>query len=146
MGKEDTAIKVEGNKWFGKPHSNQCSQRGEGGVGFLVCEFLVSEVEFITSVGYEESVRMKVLDERGRSALSIGCVSTSVAVVESCYGRLKEDVLSFREKGQAVLLCDFNALVGRSVEVNDVIGRFWEDACNASSRQLSSFFESRRLL
>ena len=60
---------------------------------------------------------MKVWGERGRSALYIGCVymptdSTSVAVVESCYGRLKEDVLSFREKGQVVLLGDFNARVG----------------------------------
>ena len=72
---------------------------------------------------------MKVRGERGRSALYIGCVymptdSTSVAVVESCYGRLKEDVLSFREKGRVVLLSDFNARVGRSVEVDDVIGMF----------------------
>ena len=48
--------------------------------------------------------------------------STSIAVVEGCYGRLNEDVLSFREKGQVVLLGDFNACVGRSVEVDDVIG------------------------
>ena len=27
---------VEGYKWFGKPRNNQTSQRGEGGVGFLV--------------------------------------------------------------------------------------------------------------
>ena len=45
---------------------------------------------------------MKVQGERGILALYIGCVymptdSTSVAVVESCYGRLKEDVLSFRD-------------------------------------------------
>ena len=32
------------------------SRRGEGGVGFLVRECLVSEVEFITSMEYEESV------------------------------------------------------------------------------------------
>ena len=41
---------------------------------------------------------MKVQGERGRSALYIGYVymlidSTSAAVVESCHGRLKEDVL-----------------------------------------------------
>ena len=42
--KEDTRINVDG---FGKPRSSQTSQRGEGGVGFLVCECLVSEVEFI---------------------------------------------------------------------------------------------------
>ena len=58
--------------------------------------------------------------------------STSVAVVESCCGRLKKDVLSFREKGQVELLSDFNARVGRSVEVDDVIGKFGEDTCDAS--------------
>ena len=49
--------------------------------------------------------------------------STSVAVVESCYGRLNEDVLSFRKKGQVVLL-DFTARVGRSLEVDDMIDMF----------------------
>ena len=52
--REDTRIEVEGYKWFGKPRSNQNSRRGEGGVGFLVHECLVSEVEFITRVEYEE--------------------------------------------------------------------------------------------
>ena len=33
---------------------------GEGGVGFLVRECLVDDVEFITGVRYEESVWMKV--------------------------------------------------------------------------------------
>ena len=54
--KEDFKIDIDGYKWFGKPRSSQRSQRGEGGVGFLVCECLVSEVEFITAVAYEESV------------------------------------------------------------------------------------------
>ena len=103
----------------------------------MVRACLVSEVEFITSVRYEESVWMKVRGERGRSALYIGCVhiptdSRSVAVGERCYGRLKEDVLSFRGKGWVVLLGDFNARVGRSVEVDDVIGMFGEDTCSAS--------------
>ena len=52
---------------------------------------------------------MKGQGERGRSALYIECVymptdSTSIAVVESCYGRLKEDVLSFRKNGDVVYL------------------------------------------
>ena len=64
----------------------------------------MNEVEFITSVKYNESVWMKVRGERGRSALFVCCVylptdSSSVAVVGSCYGRLKEDVLGFKEKG-----------------------------------------------
>ena len=35
---------------------DQKSQRGEGGVGFLVREYLVNEVEFITNARYEECV------------------------------------------------------------------------------------------
>ena len=70
-------------------------------VGFLVRECLVGEVEFITSVEYEESVWMKVRGGRGRSALYVGCVymptdSTSVAAVDASYVRLKEDVPTFR--------------------------------------------------
>ena len=126
--REDTRIEVEGYKWFGKPRSNQNSRRGEGGVGFLVRECLVSEVEFITSVEYEESVWMKVRGGRGRSALYVGCVymptdSTSVAAVDAGYVRLKEDVLSFRLKGKVVLLGDFNARVGRSVELDECLVR-----------------------
>ena len=94
---------------------------------------------------------MKVWGERGRSAVYIGCVymptdSTSVAVVESCYGRLEEDVLSFREKGQVVLFGDFNACVGRSVEVDDVIGMFGEDTDNASGNRLVSFLNEVELV
>ena len=139
--REDTRIEVEGYKWFGKPSSNQNSRRGEGGVGFLVRECLVSEVECITSVEYEESVWMKVRGGRGGSALYVGCVymptdSTSVAAVDAGYVRLKEDVLSFRQNRKVVLLGDFNARVGRSVELDDVIG---ENTCNASGNRLVSF-------
>ena len=35
-------VNVDGYKWFGK-----------GGVGFLVCECIVEEVEFIRDVKYE---------------------------------------------------------------------------------------------
>ena len=67
----------------------QNSPRGDGGVGFLVRECLVNEVEFINTVKYEESVWMKIRSERGREALYIGCVymptdSTSISVI--CYG------------------------------------------------------------
>ena len=105
--KEETIIAVEGYKWFGKPRIKQNSPRGEGGVGFLVRECLVNDVEFINTVKYEESVWIKIHNERGREALYIGCVymptdGTSGFVMESCYERLKEDVFSFRENGKVV--------------------------------------------
>ena len=63
---------------------SQNSQRGEGGVGFLVCDCMVNEVEFITSVKYVESVWTTVCGERGKSGLFVCCVylPTSVAVVD----------------------------------------------------------------
>ena len=149
--KEDTKIAVEGYKWFGKPRGNQNSQRGEGGVGFLVRECLVDEVEFISGVHYEESMWMKVRGGRGSSALYIGCVymptdCTNSASIEGCYEKLKEDVLSFKEKGRVVLLGDFNARVGKSVELGDVVGMFGEDTCNASGNRLISFLNEVELV
>ena len=60
--------------------------------------------------------------------------------VDSCYERLKEDVLSFKEKGKDVLLCDFNARfgIGRSVKIDDVIVIIGEDKCNASGNKMFS--------
>ena len=57
---------------------------------------------------YEESVWMKV---RGGRALYVGCVymptdSTSVVAVDAGYVRLKENLLTFRQKGKVVLLGD----------------------------------------
>ena len=69
--RDGSVVSVDAYKWFGKPRNNQKSLRGEGGVGFLVRECLVDEVEFISQVRYEESVWMKV---RGGRALYIGCV------------------------------------------------------------------------
>ena len=81
---------VDGLKWFGKPRNNQTSSTREGGVGFLVCECLVDEVEFISKVKYEESVWMKVHGGIGRETLYIGCVfmptdSNSLSVMDRVF-------------------------------------------------------------
>ena len=44
-------------------------------------------------------------------------------------------MLSFKQKGRVVLLGDFNAKVGKSVDVDDVIGMFGEETCNASGNR-----------
>ena len=50
---QETWERNDGYKW---PRIDQNSRRGEGGVGFLVCECIAEEVEFIRDVRYEESV------------------------------------------------------------------------------------------
>ena len=57
----------------------------------------------------------------------IGCVylptdsTLQVFFFDSCYERLKEGILSFKEKRRVVLLGKFNAKVGRSVQIDGVI-------------------------
>ena len=91
--KEDSRINVDRYKWFGKPRDVQSSQRGEGGVGFLVRDCLVDEVEVVGEVKYAESVWMNVRGERGRSALYIGCVymptdGSGIATIDDSYNLL----------------------------------------------------------
>ena len=131
----------------GKPRDVQNSQRGEGGVGFFVWYCLVNEVEFVGEVKFAESVWMKVRGERGRSALYIGCVHMPTdATIDGSHNLLKEDVLTFKQKGKVVLLGNFNARVGRSSEVDDVIGMFGEETCNASGNKLISFLNEVELV
>ena len=74
MGTGGEEFVVDGCKCFRKPRKDQSNPRGEGGVGFLVRECLVDEVECVSTVKYEESVWMKVRGGRGREALYICCV------------------------------------------------------------------------
>ena len=150
--KEESNIYVDGYKWFGNPRQGSSeSRRGEGGVGFLVKECLASGVELIKDVSYEQSMWIKVKGENGRNTLFLGCVymptdSESVSVIESSYEELKEDVLRMKERGQVVLLGDFNARVGRSSELDDVIGMFGEGKCNASGNRMISFLTEVELV
>ena len=47
--------------------------------------------------------------------------SENVSFIESSYSALKEDVLCMKERGQVVLLIDFNTRVGKSSELDDVM-------------------------
>ena len=151
LQRKDKVVNVDGYKWFGKPRIDQNSHRGEGGVGFLVRECIAEEVEFIRDVRYKESVWMKVRGGRGKEALYLCCVympteGSAAAVIEDSYERLKEDVLEYQQKGRVVLLGDFNARVGKSTDVDDVIGIFGEDTCNRSGNKLISFLNELEVM
>ena len=71
---------------------------------------------------------------------------SGIATIDDSYNLLKEDVLTFKQKGKVVLLGDFNARVGRSSEVDDVIGMFGEETCNASGNKFISFLNEVELV
>ena len=83
---------------------------------------------------------MKVQGGRGSSALFIGCAYMPTDCTNSA-----RMYLALRKKGRVVLLGDFNARVGKSVEMDNVIGMFGEDTCNASGNRLISFAVRRHL-
>ena len=63
--------------------------------------------------------------------LFIGCVClpTQGNIKHICSNRFKlleEDISLFKSKGRVLLLVDFNARVGKSNDVDDVIGMFGE--------------------
>ena len=95
-----------------------------------------------------ESVWMKVRAGRGKEALYLCFVymPTAAAVIEDGYERLKEGVLEYQQKGRVLLLGDFNAQVGKSTGVDDVIGIFGEDTCNRSGNKLISFLNELELV
>ena len=76
--------------------------------------------------------------------LYIGCVympttTASVSTMDACYENLKEDVFIFKEKGNVMLLGDFNARVGTASEIDEVIGMFGEETSNNNGEKLVSF-------
>ena len=93
---------------------------------------------------------------RGEGKPYIGCVymptdSTSVSVLDSCYERLKRRctyiilVLGRRER----LFCwviSMSGLVYRSAQLDDVVGIFGENTCNASGNRLLSFLNEVELM
>ena len=121
--------------------------REEEDLRFLVCDYnLVNRVAFVGEVKYAESVWTIGRGERGRSALYSGCVyiptdGSGVATIDD-----REYILTFKQKGKVVLLGDFNARVGKFSEVDDVMGMFGGETCNASGNKLISLLNEVELV
>ena len=127
------------------PRENQSSRRGEGGVGFLVRECLVDEVEFVSKVRYEESVWMKVRGGRGREALYLCCIymptdNACASVIEDSYTKLCLD--SCRRGGLFFLVILMRGWVDLLMLMMS-LGCLWS---NASGNRLISFLNEVELV
>ena len=78
--------------------------------------------------------------------MCIYLLTVQAFIMDSYYERLKEDILSFTEKGKVVLLGDFNARVGRSAQLDDMVGMFGENTCNDSGNRLLFFLNEVELM
>ena len=131
----DTCIDVPRYRWFGRPRQ----QRRKGGVGFLVLESLVPEIEVIEDATHPESMWLRVRGYRGQQDLFLGCVYMApvvAATMDRHYEALVQDVAAFQRKGQVLVMGDFNARVGSATSPMDVIGQYGEDVCNRDGARL----------
>ena len=74
---------------------------------------------------------------------------TQSSVKQVCtdrYNLLEEDICMFQSKGRVVLLGDFNARVGKSDDVDDVIGMFGETTCNSNGNLLITLLPNCNLM
>ena len=141
---------MPGYKWFGKPRESIKGKRGEGGVGFLVSEPLLDDVTIIKKVKCNETIWLRIRIRKGAD-LYIGCVylPTQGNVKHICTDRfnlLEEDICMFQSKGRVLLLGDFNARVGKSNDVDDVIGMFGEASCNCNGKLLIELLQNCNLV
>ena len=147
---DNSKIYVPGYKWFGKPRESIKGKRGEGGVGFLVGEPLLDDVVIMKNVKCSETIWLRIRI-RKRADLYIGCVylPTQGNVKYICTDRfnlLEEDICMFQSKGRVLLLGDFNARVGKSNDVDDVIGMFGEASCNSNGKLLIELLQNCNLV
>ena len=108
-------------------------------MGFLVLNALLPEVQICTGATHPESLWLCVAGHRGERSLYVGCVympPVALAEEEQHWASLMDEILAFQEKGQVVVLGDFNARVGSAALNTDVIGRFGEIHTNASDQRL----------
>ena len=147
---DNSKIYVPGYKWFGKPREGIKGKRGEGGVGFLVSELLMEDVTIIKNVKCNETIWLRIKIVSGVD-LYIGCVymPTQGNIKHLCTDRfnlLEEDICMFQSKGRVLLLGDFNARVGKSEDVDDVIGMFGENTYNSNGNLLIELLQNCNLM
>ena len=147
---DSSEISVPGYKWVGRPRLGTKGKRGEGGVGFLVSEPLLDDATIIKNVKCSDTIWLKI-KIRNSVDLFIGCVymPTQGSLKQLCidrYNLLEEDICLFQSKGRVLLLGDFNARVGRSCDVDDVIGMFEETTSNSNSNLLISLLQKCNLM
>ena len=66
--------------------------------------------------------------------------------VEECYEELSVDISRFKSKGRVLLLCDFNARVGKGLDSDDVVGSFGEEVCNSNGTKLIELMQQSYLV
>ena len=74
---------------------------------------------------------------------------TQGSVKQICTDRfnlLEEDICMFQSKGRVLLLGDFNARVGKSDDIDDVIGMFRENTCNSNGNLLITLLQNCNLM
>ena len=114
-----------GKKRKGRDRKN----RGAGGVGFLVKEYLCDIIEVIKDTKFDESMWTRVPGERGAKYVFLGNIymlpesKSTVKEIQRKFGEVAVDVQKYKRQGEVVLLGDFNSRIGKASNPNENVGQ-----------------------
>ena len=128
-----------------KREGQKPKSRGAGEVGFLVKEYLRDIVEVIDDTKCDESTWIRVPGERGKKDIYVGNVymppesESSVNNIQRRFGEIAEDVQKKRGQGEVTLKGNFNAGVGNSSRLDDIIEQNGEGEKHTNGVEMLNF-------
>jgi exonuclease III len=145
---------VPGYLWLGRNRENQKGNRGSGGVGFFVAEWLISMCNCPEEKEQFSTQDMTWMKIRGRSpeedlylaVVYSGLEDSPIDQIQAMYNELTKWVTSHQDKGKVIIMGDFNARVGKYDEEDGKrVGKFGEEKLSRNGRELRTFLEKAGL-
>jgi len=144
--------KVREYTWIGKKREGQnIKERGSGGVGFLVKEYMCDIIEVMKDTTFDESIWLRVPGERGTKDFFVGNIymppesKSTVNRIQQIFGEIATDVQKYKRLGEVMLVGDFNARVGKANQPNDIIGQYGEEKRNTNGVEMLKFLGNNEL-
>ena len=148
----EIGCKVEEYAWIGKKRKGQNNKnRGAGGVGFLVKEYLCDIIEVISDTKFDESIWLRVPGERGAKDFFLGNIymppesKSTVKEIQRKFGEVAADVQKYKRRGEVVLVGDFNSRIGKASNPNENIGRYGEVTKNKNGAEMLKFLQNNEM-
>ena len=148
----EIGCKVEEYAWIGKKRKGQNNKnRGAGGVGFLVKEYLCDIIEVISDTKFDESIWLRVPGERGAKDFFLGNIymppesKSTVKEIQRKFGEVAADVQKYKRRGEVVLVGDFNSRIGKASNPNENIGQYGEVTKNKNGAEMLKFLQNNEM-
>ena len=138
---------VTGYTWIGRNRDlgRQKGQRGSGGVGLLIADWLVGRITYLQEPSFEGSLWVKI--QTKPRDLFLGVVyglqeGATRSQVKDMFSELGELTERYSEQGEVILVGDFNARVGNTAHS---VGPNGEERVSSNGKVMLEFLQQADL-